>query len=206
MLSCTIVHLITKLSIVTIPKIMPRLSYQTQFDTKKDNMNKILNALKDSPKRNKDLLKICKLSDSGLSKILKNMLKDGLIEHNPKTKEYSIVHTGLKILETADISSITNRIRNDDGMYYHNYSGVMQTIISRRAIGAVKPFMYIDKNLDTLNLFSTSDVEEIEKLVFKKLSSSIRRNRLIEKNAGDIVLGFIINYQKAEQLLRGKKK
>lgn len=185
---------------------MPRLSYQTQLDTKKDNLNKILNALKDSPKRNKDLLKICKLSDSGLAKILKNMLKIRLIEHNPKTKEYSIVDAGLKILETADISHITNRIRNDNGIYYHNYSDTVQTIIPRRVTGAIHPFMYIDKNLDSLDLLSTSDVEDVEKILFKKLSKSIKKNKLIEKNAGDIVLGFVIDYQKVEKLLRGKKR
>jgi len=112
----------------------------------------------------------------------------------------------LKILETADISYITNRIQSDGGRYYHNYSDTMQTIIPRRMAGAIHPFMYIDKNLDSLNLFSTSDVEDIEKLLFKKLTNNIKKNRLIEKNTGDIVLGFVINYQKVEKLLRGKRK
>ncbi|MGY5147461.1 MAG: MarR family transcriptional regulator [Candidatus Nitrosopumilus sp. bin_7KS] len=195
------------MGIVTISKTMPERPYQAQFDTKNKNIAKVLNALKDSPKLNKDLKRICKLSDAGLSNILKRMMKNKLIEYDSKNRNYYIVDKGFRALEESDISYITNRIRDDDGTFYRYYSGVYQTLIPRRRVGAIKPFMYIDKSLDSLNLFSTEDVEEIEKLAFKKLSQSIKRNKLVEKNTGDIVLGFVIDYRKAEILVKtGKMK
>lgn len=138
--------------------------------------------------------------------MLKGLQEERLIDHNPKNKQYYIANSGLKLLKSADISHITNRIRNDDGMYYPNYSDMSQVFLPQRATGAVRPFMYIDKNLDLLNLLSTSDVEDIETLMFKKLSNSIKRNRLIEENTGEIVLGFIIDYHNAEKILKKPKR
>lgn len=185
---------------------MPHTPYQAQLDAKNRHRNIILNALKDSPKRFSELAKSTGFSDAGLDKMLKGLRKDKLIEHDSKNKLYSLTNHGLKILQTADISYITNRIQSDNGMYYPRYSGVSQSLIPQRASGAIRPFLYIDKNLDSLNLVSTNDVEEIEKIVFRKLSKNIRRNKLIEKNTGDIVLGFVIDYHKTEKLLSQKKQ
>ncbi|MCH7560136.1 MAG: hypothetical protein IIC67_01995 [Thaumarchaeota archaeon] len=132
-----------------------------------------MKSLKDSPKRFSELKRITGFSDRGISKMLKGLQEEGLIDHNPKNKQYYIANTGLKLLKSADISHITNRIRNDDGMYYPNYSDMSQVFLPQRATGAVRPFMYIDKNLDLLNLLSASDVEDIETLMFKKLSNII---------------------------------
>ncbi|MCH7561116.1 MAG: hypothetical protein IIC67_07100 [Thaumarchaeota archaeon] len=184
--------------------------YQAQKETRNGHKTIILDALKDSPQRFTDLLTISKLSPAGLTNILKSMIKEKSIKQNPTDKMYSFTNLGLELLKSADITHILNRIRNDDGVYYRNYSGVFDTILSHKNTGVIYPFLCIDKNLDSLNLLSTDDVKEVNKLLLKKLSNSINRNKLIEKNTGEIVLGFVINYQNAEKILkkpkRGKKK
>ncbi|MGY5147476.1 MAG: winged helix-turn-helix domain-containing protein [Candidatus Nitrosopumilus sp. bin_7KS] len=179
-------------------------SYHAQKSTRDKNKAVILDALKDSPQRFTELLKISGLSPAGITKLLLDMVKEDLI-HKESDKRYSVTNTGKKILQSADISYITNRIRNEGGTYHPRYSGVKEVLKNFRLNDAIYPFLYVDKNLDS-EILSTSYVEKIQEMILEKIKKSIEKEKKKDKFSGQMVLGFVIDYTEAKDLLKPTEK
>ena len=177
-------------------------SYHAQKNTRDKNKSIILDALKDFPQRFTELQQISNLSPAGLTKLLKDMLKEDLIQKE-SDKKYSATNLGEKILKSADVSYITNRIRNEGGMYYPHYFGTKQVLRNFKLNEVISPFLYIDKNLDS-KILSESYVEKIQQIIYDKIKKSIEKERNKDEFSGQMVLGFVIDYAKAKDLLKPK--
>lgn len=178
--------------------------YEAQKNIRDKNKFIILDALKDSSQRFTELQQISKLSPAGLTKLLKAMLNEDLI-HKESDKRYSATNIGEKILKSADVSYITNRIRNEGGVYYPHYLGTKQVLRNFKLNEMIYPFLYLDKNLDS-EILSTSYVEKIQQMISDKIKKSIKKERKKDKFSGQMVLGFVIDYTKAKDLLKSKER
>jgi len=170
--------------------------HQTQKDIKKQNKETILNLLEDSPKRFTDLQKVTKFSPTGLTSMLKRLVDENEIEkiiHEEKSA-YSITDHGKQLLDRGKATHTINTIEKNGGIFYYNYSGISEVLETHRLMGGIYPYLVIDKNLDELNLLSTSDMLDIEKFVLEKFIK--KKNKLKQESFGKLVFGFVIDYPK----------
>ncbi|MCA9828749.1 MAG: hypothetical protein KC444_10275 [Nitrosopumilus sp.] len=183
------------MSVVSVAK-MEYDPYQTQKDIKMQNKRFILSLLECSPKRFTDLQKDTNFSPTGLTSILKRMMEENEIEkttHHGKAS-YAVTNAGKQILERGKVTQILNAIEKNGGIYYYNYSGVSEILHTHRLMGGIYPYLATDRNLDKLNLLSTSDILDIEKFILDKLIK--KRNKLKKETTGQLVFGFVIDYPK----------
>lgn len=78
-------------------------SYETQRNTAKKNENKILSSLLEHPKTFTELLKEIDLSQTGLSKILKRLEYDKLIQHPEYSKAYELTSKGKRTVKAIPV-------------------------------------------------------------------------------------------------------
>jgi len=159
--------------------------------------NKVLIALQNEPKRFTDLEKDTKLSPSGLNQILKilkneNIIESTLIDDKPR---YQLTKKGVISLDDAiNLSNDVNRIRSRGGKHFRDYSNLWYSMISLALHWGIESDLTLDKNLSKLHILEKKDVKDIEKILYEKLLKNIKNGKLNEKQIGDIVLGFKINY------------
>ncbi len=161
--------------------------------------NKVLIALKNEPKRFKDLEKETKLSPAGLTQILKILKEESKIEPTliDGKSGYKLTKKGIVSLDDIiNLANDVNTIRSRNGKHFRDYSHLWGSIITSRLPWGIESDLTLDKNLNESNLFSNEDVCDIEEFVFKKISDNLKKKGLNEEQTGNIVLGFSIDYMK----------
>ena len=180
---------------------------QTDSPRRQRSRNKVIIALKSEPMRFKDLLEKTKLSAAGLDEIRKILLEEKEIvrELDGKKTVYRLSDKGKKSLDTVFlISHDIDKIVKNEGIHHpHTSENTIQLSLSNLPWG-IDSDMIVDKEIDSLNLLSSSDVSDIEEFIFQKLSKNIPKKQLDDKKMGDMVLGFSINYQKLLDSIKQK--
>ena len=159
--------------------------------------NKVLIALKNEPKRFKDLETKTKLSPAGLTEILKILKKEKTIEPTliEGKSHYKLTKKGTRSLsDVINLVNDVNAIRNRGGKHFRDYSHLWGSILVSRLPWGIESDLTLDKNLNESNLFSNDDVWDIEEFIFKIIANNIKKRRLNEEQSGEIVLGFKIDY------------
>lgn len=161
--------------------------------------NKVLNSLKNEPKRFKDLEKDTKLSPAGLTQILKLLKNEKVLDLTliDGKSYYKLTKKGMLSLDDIiNLANDVNTIRLREGKHFRDYSHLWGSIISSKLPWGIESDLTLDKNLDELRLLGNSDVEDIEEFIFKKLCKNIKKKKLNKEETGQIVLGFSIDYSK----------
>lgn len=159
--------------------------------------NKVLIALKNEPKRFKDLETNTRLSPAGLTEILKILRDENTIEPTliDGKSGYKLTKKGTRSLsDVINLANDVNAIRNRGGKHFRDYSHLWGSILVSRLPWGIESDLTLDKNLNESSLFSNDDVWNIEEFVFKIIANNIKKRRLNEEQFGEIVLGFKIDY------------
>jgi len=169
--------------------------------------NKVLNSLKDSPKRFKDLEKETGLSAAGLNDVRKIMLEEKVIESTllDGKPAYKITKKGKNSLSKYNTLAFEiNEIKSQNGIYRRDYSSLNGGINTSQLSWGIRSDLTCTKQIEKLNLLSSSDVEEIEKFLYKKLEQNILKNKLSDDQIGEIVLGFSVGIPQVLQSIKEK--
>lgn len=159
--------------------------------------NKVFIALKNEPKRFTDLENDVDLSAVGLTAILKILSEEGeiglkLIDNK---KKYYLTKKGTISVSDLNFLSIgLENIKSRDGKYHSTYSRLYPSMISSSLPWGIDSDLIVDTEIDDLNLLTREDVNEIEKLLFRKMSKNILKRKFDEKLIGKMILGFTIDY------------
>ena len=159
--------------------------------------NKVLISLQKDPKRYVDLEKETDLSPAGLSKILKIMKEENVIESilvDGKAK-YKLTKKGtISLEEYRTLSYDINEIRTRGGKHHWDYSTLHGTILSSGLNWGIESELTLDNDVKDLKLLQPKDVIEIEELVFKKINNNLKKRKLKKVQFGKMVLGFCIDH------------
>ncbi|MCV0411171.1 hypothetical protein [Nitrosopumilus sp.] len=153
--------------------------------------------LKNSPKRFKDLLKSTKFSPTGLTKILKELVSENKIQktlHEGK-EAYSLSKKQSRDFDDLfNVAHTINSIIGKGGKYYRFHSGLEDILQNPKSSLGIESNLTLDKELDKLDLLSSKDIDEIRKIVLKKIVHNIKTQKLNKKQTGELVLSFVIDY------------
>ncbi len=161
------------------------------------SLNAILNALKNKPLGFGDLVKSTGFSEAGLNKnriiLLERKLIEPIIQNGKKV--YKITKKGITLSATYPyLARLIDEIHSRDGRNFSDYSTMMGSILSSKLPWGIESHLICDKDVEKLQLLSSKDVSEIEKLVYEKISNNIKKNKLNKQQVGKMVLGFDIEY------------
>jgi len=165
---------------------------------KKYNQDKILELIKSEGKTNKQLLDGLTYSHTILGKHLKELLKRREIKKDVLNGEIVYVLGDKGIIHPDDISHLSNhleKIKKRDGEAHYDYSRLwMESMVDSLPWGIIS-HLVMDKDLKEQNLFSRNDMREIEELVYKKIISNLKNNKIKKQGEqGDLVIGFSVNF------------
>ena len=169
--------------------------------------NKVLNSLRKSPKRFKELLADTELTPSGLNEIRKILLDEKLIEHIliDGKEGYGITKKGtISLANYPYLAYLIDNIHSRDGRYHSDYTTTTGSILFLNLPWGIHSDLTYDKDIEKLNLLSPKDVLEIEKLLFEKISYNIKKKKLNKEQIGKMVLGFDINYVEVLKSIKEK--
>jgi predicted transcriptional regulator len=168
---------------------------------------KVLISLKTGPKRFKDLEKETELSAAGLNDIRKILLEEKVIESTllDGKSAYKITKKGKdSLLKYNNLSFDINEIKSRDGVYFRDHSTLNGGINTSKLSWGIRSDLTVDKKINKLNLLSSDDVVDIEKLVYEKLKKNISKNKLKKNEIGKLILGFSIDYSQLLQSINEK--
>lgn len=169
--------------------------------------NMVLNALKINPQGFSSLEKSTGLSPVGLNDIRKILLNEKLIEPAiiDGKKVYKITEKGTISLGFYPyLAYLINAMHLRDGKYHSDYSRTTGSILSLDLSWGIQSDLMYDKEIDALNLLSPKDVLEIEKLLYKKITNNIKKQKLNKEQIGKMVLGFDIDYNEVLKSIKDK--
>jgi len=159
----------------------------------------VLISLKKESKRFTDLKndENVKLSDVGLTSILKILLNENEIEIKliDGKRKYVLTEKGdIAISELNFLSSALDEIKSRNGNNYSTYSRLNPVMISSSLPWGIDSHLTVDSEIDNSNLLTRTDVGEIEELLFRKISKNISKHKLKKELVGKMVIGLTIDY------------
>jgi hypothetical protein len=95
------------------------------------------------------------------------------------------------------LGMIINKIQNDGGKYHHDYSGLKASMEVSGNVWGIQDDLVVDKEIgEKDNPLSPGTVRSIQSHIFQEIKSDVKNNliKLDEKKKGQIVLGFVIDY------------
>lgn len=124
-------------------------SYETQRNTAKKNENKILSSLLEHPKTFTELLKEIDLSQTGLSKILKRLEENKLIQHPEYSKAYELTSKGKRNAKAIpvlqyNLEEIISHRHNYKSNYFSE-NDIKWSLLSELESPRIKYNTFIDK-------------------------------------------------------------
>ncbi len=171
-----------------------------QQKIKELNRSGIMTCLKDEAKRFKDIKEITGLSPMGLTKILAGLEEDGLIGRKTEGRwsSYILTRKGERMLfKMTTLDMIINKIQDDGGKYYHDYSGSKGSMELSGLAWGIQDDLVIDKEIgEKDNPLLPGIVRSTQAHMFREIKSAAKNNliKLDEKKKGQMVLGFVIDY------------
>ncbi len=179
---------------------MVKSGYTAQQKIKELNRSGIMTCLKDEAKRFKDIKQITGLSPMGLTKILAGLEEEGLIGRKTEGRwsSYVLTRKGERMLfKMTTLDMIIGKIQDDGGKYHHDYSSAKASMELSGLVWGVQDDLVIDKEIgEKDNPLSPGTVRSIQSHMFQEIKSDVKNNliKLDEKKKGQIVLGFVIDY------------
>jgi DNA-binding HxlR family transcriptional regulator len=140
------------------------------------NINKILEIIGESEKSFTEIKTNVTFSEQILSKHLRYLQKEGQIEKkldDDKKPYYVLTDKGKKIINYARIqqTNLENILKNDKIIFDGSDLGLFLRMFDLP--WGIEPKLIINKKLAKLKVLKPEDVEEIEKLLFKKIMTNV---------------------------------
>jgi hypothetical protein len=166
---------------------------------KEQNRARILRLLDTGPKRFTDLLKETGFSPRGLTTMLKDLEGAHKIE---KTRlqngreSYRATKSGESwLMKYVGIVALANFLRDEGGKYYEHHSGINTVMTNIDLTWGIQVDMLVGKNLE--NPITSDTAHKLERLLYKQIKEDIKNKKihLDQSKKGDILLGFMINYE-----------
>lgn len=182
------------------------------------NIDKILEIIGETKKSYSKIKSNVLFSDTTLSKHLAYLQEKHFIEKKIGMDNkfyYVLTKKGRKTINLNDImffQQYLENIRNNDGRVFYDYSelGIALGICSLP--WGIDSHLIINRKLEKLELLKSEDIEEIEKLLYKKIMKNVKNTiqhstkfgadalELLEK--GKFVLGFNIDLDKVHKSIK----
>jgi len=167
-----------------------------QIQTKNSNRESVILAL-ETPKTFTELDKILSISHTTLTKLLKELKSENKIEKTIQNGNpvYQMTKKGEDyFMDTINLSSDVDRIRTRGWKHYRYHSSIGDILSKPKLSFGIESDLTLDKELDKLHLLQEDDINDIKELVLKKIVKNVKEQKLNEKQAGQLVLGFLIDY------------
>jgi len=171
-----------------------------QQKVKELNRSGVMTCLKDEAKRFKDLKKMTGLSPMGLTKILSGLEEEGLIGRKTEGRwsSYILTRKGEKMLfKMTTLDMIIGKIQDDGGKYHHDYSDAKGSMELSGLVWGIQDDLVIGKDIgEKDNPMLPGIVRSTQAHIFREIKSAVKNNliKLDEKKKGQMVLGFVIDY------------
>jgi DNA-binding HxlR family transcriptional regulator len=171
-----------------------------QQKIKELNRSGVMVCLKDEAKRFKDLKEMTGLSPMGLTKILAGLEEEGLIGRKTEGRwsSYILTRKGEKMLfKMTTLDMIIGKIQDDGGKYHHDYSGAKGSMELSGLVWGIQDDLVIGKEIgEKDNPMLPGIVRSTQAHIFREIKSAAKNNliKLDEKKKGQMVLGFVIDY------------
>lgn len=187
-----------------------------------ENRNKILESTKNGKKSLSEIVSQTSLSKTAILNHIERMksthlIKQEVIKTDQKRNKivYSITEKGIEIINPANIKLFLKNlenITNKDSRIIYDYSELGSTLTICSLPWGIDPHLIINKKLEKLELLKWNDVEEIEKLLYKKIMKNIKSIRehqtqfrsdaleLLEKDR--FMLGFNIDLANVHESIK----
>ena len=171
-----------------------------QQKVKELNRSGVMTCLKDEAKRFKDLKKMTGLSPMGLTKILSGLEEEGLIGRKTEGRwsSYILTRKGEKMLfKMTTLDMIISKIQDDGGKYHHDYSDAKGSMELSGLVWGIQDDLVIGKDIgEKDNPMLPGIVRSTQAHIFREIKSAVKNNliKLDEKKKGQMVLGFVIDY------------
>jgi len=179
---------------------MVQSGHTAQQKIKELNRSGVMVCLKDEAKRFKDIKEITGLSPMGLTKILSGLEEEGLIGRKTEGRwsSYILTRKGEKMLfKMTTLDMIIGKIQDDGGKYHHDYSGTKGSMELSGLVWGIQDDLVIGKEIgEKDNPLLPDIVRSTQAYMFQEIKSAAKNNliKLDEKKKGQIVLGFVIDY------------
>jgi DNA-binding HxlR family transcriptional regulator len=179
---------------------MVKSGYTAQQKVKELNRSGVMICLKYEAKRFKDIKEMTSLSPMGLTKILSGLEEEGLIGRKAEGRwsSYILTRKGEKMLfKMTTLDMIIGKIQDNGGKYHHDYSGAKASMELSGNIWGIQDDLVIDKEIgDKDNPLLPGIVRSTQAYIFREIKSAAKNNliKLDEKKKGQMVLGFVIDY------------
>ena len=165
---------------------------------KKKNQDKIIELINLGEKSYKQLESQLKFSGTTLSKHLNELSKRREIKKVVLNGEVEYKLSDKGIISPNDIlhlSTYVKKIKKRGGEAFYDYSQLQGEILSSSLPWGITSHLIIDKDLKKLKLLTRDDVRDIEKIIFEKIVSNIKNDK-IKRNVknGDLEIGFNVDY------------
>lgn len=190
--------------------------------TEIENRNKILECTKNGKKSLSEIKSQTSLSKTTILTHLEHMqsthlIKREIIKTDQKRDKiiYSITEKGIETINPANIKLFLGHlesIANNGGRIIYDYSELGISLAICSLPWGIDPHLIINKKLEELKLLKWNDVEEIEKLLYKKIMKNVKHIRehqsrfkadaleLLEKDR--FVIGFNIDLTKIHESIK----
>ena len=171
-----------------------------QQKIKELNRSGIMTSLKDGAKRFKDIKEITGLSPMGLTKILAGLEEDGLIGRKTEGRwsSYVLTRKGERMLaKMTTLDMIINKIQDEGGKYHHDYSGAKGSMELSGNVWGIQDDLIISKEIgEKDNPLLSNIVRSTQDHMYQEIKLAAKNNliKLDEKKKGQMVLGFVIDY------------
>jgi hypothetical protein len=164
----------------------------------KRNQKQIIKLITLKPKTYKELASEVSFSGQTLAKHLRRLLATSEIEKEILNGEAVYKLGDKKTTNPADVTfalEYIKRLKKRGGVACYNYSQLGISLLSSILPWGISPYALMDKDLHKVPFLTQDDVEEIEQLLFKKMSQNIKNDR-IKRNVinGNFQLGFNVDY------------
>jgi len=193
--------------------------YLQNLDTKINNIREIYYLVKDEKYTQADIISKTKLSRPTVKSHLKMMIEKKMIETKEilnNSKEKRIIYT-LITINPAKIKSFETYLETltkNGGAVFRDYSELRMILNICSLPWGIEPQTIINKKLAKLKLLKQEDVEEIEKLLFKKIMTNVEDIKNYRSKYGkepleflkddNFVLSFNINLDKVHESIKQK--
>nr|MCH9657448.1 hypothetical protein [archaeon] len=131
---------------------------------------------------------------------LAGLEEEGLIGRKIEGRwsSYILTRKGEKMLfKMTTLDMIIGKIQDDDGKYHHDYSGAKASMELSGNVWGIQDDLVIGKDIgEKDNPLLPDIVRSTQAHIFREIKSAAKNNliKLDEKKKGQMVLGFVIDY------------
>jgi predicted transcriptional regulator len=175
---------------------------KAKYDSEKRNMRAVdlLKFLESGPKTFGQIQEKLDLWPATLNRLLDDLVEDQKIQpvRYERKAAYAITKKGkIDIQKIGILGWVTNRILEEGGIYFEDYSKMQGTMWSTRLAWETTDDLILDKNLEKINPITRETAKKLQEVLYRAIKEDVKKGKIKLDNTKDgrIVLGFHIGYK-----------